>query len=124
MTVDRLAFFLLPAWLIAVPAAADEPGAGAAELQKCKICHMLDNSGVGSHVGPTLHGVFGRQAGTAPDYLFSDAMKASGIVWDDETLAKFLRDPKTVPGTKMTFPGIKDEATMNDLLQRLKQATQ
>jgi cytochrome c len=111
--------------LIAVSAAADEPGPGAAELQKCKICHMLDNSGGGSHVGPNLHGVFGRQAGTAPDYVFSESMKASGIVWDDETLAKFLRDPRTVlPATKMTFPGIKDEATMNDLLQRLKQATQ
>jgi cytochrome c len=108
--------------LFAIPALADEPGPGAAELEKCKICHALGESG--SHVGPTLHGVFGRKAGTA-DYTYSEAMKASGIVWEDETMAKYLRDPKgSMPGTKMSFPGIKDEATLRDLVQRMKQATQ
>jgi cytochrome c len=109
---------------LAAPAAADDPSPGAVELQKCKICHMLDDSG-GSHVGPNLHGVFGRKAGTAPDYNFSDAMKTSGIVWDDGTMTKFLRDPKAVlPGSKMSFPGIKDAAVLSDLLLQLKQATQ
>jgi len=110
--------------LLAVTASADEPGAGDAMLHKCEICHSL-NAGAPAKVGPTLHGVFGRKAGTAPGFPFSDAMKNSGIVWDDETLAKFLRDPKTaLPGNRMSFPGIADEAALGDLLARLKQATQ
>jgi cytochrome c len=107
--------------LLATSARADEPA--GAELQKCKICHALDEAG-GNRVGPSLHGVFGRMAGTAAGFAYSDAMKASGIVWDDETLAKFLRDPKdSLPGNRMSFPGIKDDALLHDLLQRLKQAT-
>ena len=52
-------------------------------------------------------------------------MKASGIVWDDETLAKFLRDPKdSLPGNRMAFPGIEDDAIVHDLLRQLKQATE
>jgi cytochrome c len=102
-------------------AAADS--AGAAELQKCKICHALDAPG--AHVGPSLHGVFGRKAGTESSYKASEAMQNSGIVWDEDSLAKFLRDPKgSVPGNRMSFPGIKDEATLRDLIAQLKQATQ
>jgi cytochrome c len=103
---------------------ADEPGPGAAELQKCKICHALKEGG-GNRVGPDLHAIFGRKAGTAAGFTYSDALKSSDIVWDDETLAKFLRDPKdSMPGNRMSFPGIKDDATLRDLLQQLKQATQ
>jgi cytochrome c len=105
-------------------AAARADETGSTELQKCKICHALDAAG-GNRVGPDLHGVFGRKAGTAPGFKFSDAMKNSGIVWDDDSLAKYLRDPKdSLPGNKMSFPGIKDEALLRDLLQQLKQATQ
>jgi cytochrome c len=107
--------------LLAGGAAAEGPG--DAELQKCKICHSLDEGG-GNRVGPNLHGVLGRTAGTLPGFNFSPAMKASGIVWDDQTLAKFLRDPKdSLPENRMSFPGITDDATLHDLLQRLKQAT-
>jgi cytochrome c len=114
---------ILPLLLVA-NAAADEVGPAVAELQKCKICHALDESG-GSRVGPNLHGVFGRKAGTAAGFNYSEAMKASGIVWDDETLAKFLRDPKdSMPSNRMSFPGIKDDAILHDLLQQLKQATE
>ncbi len=110
--------------LVVTRAQADEAGPGAAELQKCKICHSL-NEGSANRVGPNLHGVYGRKAGTVPGFAFSDAMRASGIVWDDETLAKFLRDPKdSLPGNRMSFPGIKDEAALADLLRQLRQATQ
>ena len=115
------AFFL---FLCAASALADDAGPGAADLQKCKICHSLDKNGA-SHVGPTLFGVFGRKAGTVVGYNYSDEMKQSGIVWDDETLAKFLRDPKTaIPRNHMSFPGITDDAVLADLIRRLKQATQ
>jgi cytochrome c len=97
---------------------------GAAELQKCKICHSLDK-GSPNRVGPNLYGVFGSKAGTVSGFAYSDAMKNSGIVWDDDTLAKFLRDPQgSLPGNRMSFPGVKDDATLHALLQSLKQATQ
>jgi cytochrome c len=52
-------------------------------------------------------------------------MKNSGIVWDDETLAKYLRDPRgSMPGNKMAFPGIKNDEEMANLLAYLHQATQ
>ena len=116
----------LAALLVLLPARAktDDANPGGVELQKCKICHSL-NQGGPIRVGPNLHGVFGRKAGTAPGFNFSDAMKASGIVWDDDTLAKFLHDPKdSLPGNRMSFPGITDDAALHDLLQQLKQATQ
>lgn len=105
-------------------AKADEPGAGEAMLKKCEICHSLTAASP-AKAGPNLHGIFGQKAGTSPGFAFSDAMKNSGIAWDDETLAKFLRDPKgSMPGNRMSFPGIKDDGTLADLLARLKQATQ
>jgi cytochrome c len=108
--------------LVCGGARADDPG--AAELQKCKICHSFDKGGA-NRVGPNLFGVFGRKAGTVAGFAYSDAMKNSGTVWDDDTLAKFLRDPKeSLPGNRMSFPGIKDDATLKALLQSLKQATQ
>ena len=117
-----LALLALTLWLVG--ARADEPGAGEAVLKKCEICHSLDSNGR-TKVGPNLHGLFGRKAGTAPGFAFSDAMKKSGIVWDNDTLAAFLRDPKaSVPGNRMSFPGIKDDAALADLLARLRQATQ
>jgi cytochrome c len=118
----RLATVAILSMSFAASALADEPG--STELQKCKICHSLDASGT-NRVGPDLHGVFGRKAGSVPGVAYSDVMKASGIIWDDETLAKFLLDPKdSLPGNRMSFPGIKDETTLRDLLQQLKQATQ
>ena len=75
--------------------------------------------------GPNLHGVFGRKAGTAEGYEFSEAMIKSGIVWDDTTMADYNRDPKAkVPGTKMVFNGVKQAGQLADLVAYLKQATQ
>lgn len=97
---------------------------GAAELRKCQICHALDKGGP-NRVGPDLYGIYGRKAGSVAGFAYSEAMKASGIVWDEAALATFLRDPKAaIPGNRMSFPGIKDDAALADLLRRLKQATQ
>jgi cytochrome c553 len=64
----------------------------------------------------------GRKAGTVPDYDYSDANKNSGIVWDEATFREYVKDPRAkIPGTKMTFPGIKNEQEINDLWAYLKQ---
>ena len=115
--------FMMIGLVLATPAMAGS-GQGEVELQKCKICHSLDKGGP-NRVGPNLYGVFGRKAGMVTGFNYSDALKNSGIVWDDDSLAKFLRGPQeAMPGNHMSFPGIKDEATLSDLLKQLKQATQ
>jgi cytochrome c len=90
--------------------------------QQCKTCHSLEDGP--SITGPTLHGVFGRKAGTAPGFESSPEMIKSGIVWDETTLAEYSRDPKAkVPGTKMVFNGIKQAGQLADLVAYLKLAT-
>jgi cytochrome c len=90
--------------------------------QQCKTCHALEEGP--SITGPTLHGMFGRKAGTAAGFEFSEAMNKSGIVWDDTTLADYLRDPQAkVPGTKMVFNGVKQAGQLADLVAYLKEAT-
>ena len=92
--------------------------------QQCKACHTLAKDGA-STVGPNLHGLLGRKAGSTEGFSSSDAMKASGIVWDDKTLMEYLKDPKgRVPGTKMVYAGLKQEAQQADMIAFLKKATQ
>jgi cytochrome c len=81
-------------------AAVRDPVHGAQVYKTCAICHSLDKNGA----GPKHAGVFGRTAGTVPDYRYSPALQKSGIVWNDATLDKWLADPQAmVPGTKMFF---------------------
>ena len=92
--------------------------------QQCRACHTLEKGGAQT-TGPNLHAVFGRKAGTAEGFAFSEAMVKSGIVWDDKTMAEYNRDPKgKVPGTKMVFNGVKQQGQLDDLVAYLKQATQ
>ena len=82
----------------------------------CVACHSIDYNGV----GPAHKGLFGRKAGTRPDYVYSPAVKASSIVWSAKTLDKWLANPeKLIPGQKMGFmvPAAKDRA---DLIAYLK----
>ena len=90
---------------------------------QCKSCHTVEKDGA-QVTGPNLHGLFGRKAGTNAGYAYSDAMKNSGIVWDEATLTEYNRDPKAkVPGTKMLYNGVKNAGQLADLVAYLKEAT-
>ena len=100
-----------------------DPAAGEKVFSRCKACHVLDEEQ--NRVGPYLLGVFGRPAGGVEGFTYSSAMKESGIVWSEETIAEYVADPKAmVPGNKMLFPGLKKEEDIANLLAYLKEATQ
>lgn len=102
--------------------AAGDAARGKAVFLQCRACHSL-NAGQNG-VGPSLHGLIGRKAGTAPDFAYSPFMKRSGITWTPDELRSYLPDPQAkVPGTKMTFVGIKDPQQIEDLLAYLMEAT-
>ena len=89
--------------------------AGKTSFNKCLPCHSIGD-GAKNKVGPELNGIDGRHSGTAPDYNYSDANKNSGITWNKEQFLDYIKDPKAkIPGTKMTFAGIKNEEEANDL---------
>jgi cytochrome c len=99
---------------------SDKPVDGAAVFRTCASCHQVGVN-ARSGFGPQLNGLFGRRAGSTTDYAYSPAMKASGIVWNEQTLAAFLRDPqKVVPGTRMRFWGMSDERELAALLAHLR----
>ncbi|GGM17809.1 c-type cytochrome [Pseudomonas asuensis] len=100
-------------------------GAGDATAGKkyftswCGNCHKVGSYARGSF-GPELNAIFGRQAGSTEDFNYSQPMKDSGIIWNEETLAAYLKDPdKVVPGTKMRFWGISNKQQIADLLAYL-----
>jgi cytochrome c len=97
-----------------------DPTRGEQIYHRCQGCHSID----ANRVGPRHAGLFGRPAGSLDDYNYSDAMRASGVVWDEPTLDQFLTAPrKFIPGTKMPFAGIPDAQERADLIAYLKQAT-
>ncbi len=95
---------------------------GARVFNQCKACHTLD-AGV-NRVGPSLAGLDGRTAGTVEGFRYSDAMKDSGIVWNEETLEGFLANPREyLPGNRMSFPGVRDEEKLEALIDYLLEAS-
>jgi cytochrome c len=106
-----------------VSAQEGDPAAGAKVFNKCRACHVVDEDK--NRVGPYLHGVIGRPAGTAEGFKYSDAMKNSGIVWSEETIAEYIADPKAyVPGNRMAFPGLKKQEDIKNLIAYLKEESQ
>ncbi len=117
-TIPALAAFALAATTAAMPARAADNGAQLFH-QYCSVCH--DTTPGKNKVGPSLAGVFGREAGQESGFSYSDAMQSSGLTWDDKTLDKYLSDPRaTVPGNKMIFLGVKKPDERQAIIAYLK----
>jgi cytochrome c2 len=115
LAIPSLAFALLAS---AGTARAD--GDGEAVFKKnCAICHTIEAGK--NKLGPSLAGVVGRKAGSIDGFNYSPANKNSGLTWDEATLDVYLTDPKAkVPGTKMTFAGLKDAGDRKAIIEYLK----
>ncbi|MCE6953328.1 cytochrome c family protein [Cereibacter sphaeroides] len=120
----RLMTFLTGAAMVAAPAAFAEgdPAAGEKSFRKCMVCHQIGPEAE-NKTGPVLTGVVGRPAGSVDGFAYSKAMTeaaAGGLVWTEESLAGFLENPrKAMPGTKMSFPGIRKPEEIADLIAYL-----
>lgn len=100
----------------------DAVAAGRDVFRRCQACHVP--SAEQNRVGPHLLGLFGRQAGSVADFRYSQAMRDSGLVWDEQTLSAYLRDPRGyIPGNRMAFSGLGDEQAIDNLIAYLRQAT-
>ena len=98
---------------------AGDPVKGKKVFKKCVACHSLKEGK--NKIGPSLYKLLGRKAGSVEGYKYSKAMKNSGVVWDEESLDKFLTKPrKFIPKTKMSFRGIKKKSLRDDLISFFK----
>ncbi len=99
-------------------AAGDAAAGKSVFATQCSICHAVQQGR--NMVGPSLFGVVGRKAAAEAGYNYSPPFKALGVTWDEATLEKYLTDPRAmVPGTKMTYKGLEDEAKRDNLIAYL-----
>ena len=96
---------------------------GQSLFRQCRACHQV-GPGAKNLVGPQLNGIVGRKAGTVDGFNYSEANKAAGakgLVWTDDQLMTYLENPLTfMPGTKMAYAGLKDDADRKDVIAYLK----
>jgi cytochrome c len=105
----------------AAPGLAQDAANGAKVFAVCRACHQIGDNAK-NVVGPSLNGLFGRQAGSVAGFAYSPANKNSGITWDEATFVEYIKDPKAkIPGTKMIYAGLKDEEKIKDLIAFLHQ---
>jgi len=100
---------------------AQDAQKGKTVFNVCLVCHAI-GPGAQNKIGPELNGLDGRNAGTVPNFDYSDANKNSGIVWNEETFEDYIRNPAAkIPDTKMTFAGVKNEQQVKDLWAYISQ---
>lgn len=128
--IKSLAVFTLAMSVSGLALAADWEGGDATKgekvFKKCKSCHTVVEGGPNG-IGPNLWGIFGKGSTHNPDYTYSAGAKAkaaTGLVWSGETLYEYLENPKAfVPGTTMSFPGLKKPQDRKDIIAYLEIAT-
>lgn len=111
---------MIPLAMLAIDAlAAGDAARGAALFRQCAACH---STVTGEHMtGPSLAQIWNRRAGAQEFLRYSDALKRSGVTWNDATLDAWLAGPEGfVPGNAMTFPGVRDAQARQDLIAYLK----
>ncbi len=110
------------ALICVVPAAIADAEKGADSFDSnCAECHSVSPK-LKNKKGPTLFGIVGRKSASIGDYEYSDAMKAAGYAWDTGHLDAYIAAPKkAVPGGKMKFDGVPDDAERRDLIEFLSQ---
>jgi len=102
--------------------AEGDPAKGKRVFAKCMACHDVANEK--NKVGPHLVGIFGREAGAVEGFKYSDAMASSGVVWSEETIAAYVKDPKGfIEGNRMAFAGLRKDEDVANLLAYLQQET-
>lgn len=109
--------------MLAPAAVADgDPAKGERIFRRCQACHSLEQGQ--NRIGPSLYGLFGREAGSVEGFRYSKANQESGVTWNEETLDPYLENPnKYMPGNRMAFPGIRNDEQRADLIAYLKEAT-
>jgi cytochrome c len=105
-------------------ALAQDIEAGQISFKKCQPCHDVGESAK-NKIGPILNGLDGHKSGSVEGFSYTDANKNSGITWSETTFKEYINNPSAkIPGTKMVFPGIKNEKEAGDLWAYLKQFDQ
>jgi cytochrome c len=100
---------------------AQDFAAGETSFKKCLACHAVGETAK-NKVGPVLNGLEGRKSGTIEGYNYTEANKNSGITWNEATFREYIKDPRAkIPGTKMIFPGIKNDTEITNLWFYLSQ---
>ncbi|HST76382.1 MAG TPA: cytochrome c family protein [Acetobacteraceae bacterium] len=102
------------------PVSAQDASAGEQVFRsQCSICHSAQPGR--TVIGPSLFGVVGRHSGSVPGFHYSEANRRSGLTWDPSTLDRYLTKPQqVVPGTLMTFPGLRDPVQRANVIAFLK----
>jgi cytochrome c len=92
---------------------------GKKKFVQCSSCHTIKEGGA-NLTGPNLHGMFGRKIGEVPEFKYSEAAQAADFVWDGQKLDEWLLKPRDfLPGTKMSFPGMKEASDRRDVIAYL-----
>jgi cytochrome c len=114
----RVGFMIAAIAAVWAPAAQAQDGESLFKRQ-CGACHAVDADH--NKIGPSLYRIAGKKAAAAEDFEYSDALKGADITWTDDSLTKYVTDPKAfVPGGKMVYAGMKDPDDVKAVVDYLK----
>jgi len=121
--MKRVGLSIAAACMVATGAAGADGDVerGEKKFEECAACHKVERGE--ESLGPSLHGIFGRQAATLTDFRYSPALKRSGIIWTAQMLDVFLADPqKLVPANRMPYAGLAEPSDRAELIAYLQKA--